>query len=158
LLRLLLDATACRLRPHRAAGNAAACFDPAGIGSDRQFGYTSGMYERRHHPLASRRVYLRRVASNILLGSGIIALSLLCGVLGYKHLEHLSWVDALLNASMIMGGMGPVDVMKTVAGKLFASFYALYSGFVLLLTAGIILAPVVHRLMHRFHCEISDNG
>jgi hypothetical protein len=116
------------------------------------------MYERRHHPLASRRVYLRRVASNVLLGSSIIALSLLCGVFGYKHLEHMHWVDALLNASMIMGGMGPVDVMKTDAGKLFASFYALYSGFVLLLTAGIVLAPVVHRLMHRFHCETRDGG
>jgi hypothetical protein len=153
-----LHATARRLRPWRAAGNAALRTTPVGIGSGRQFGYTGRMYERRHHPLASRRVYLRRVAANVLFASNIVAISLLGGVVGYKHLEHMNWIDALLNASMIMGGMGPVDLLKTDAGKLFASFYALYSGLVLLLTAGIILAPVVHRLMHRFHCETRDSG
>jgi hypothetical protein len=118
--------------------------------------YIESMYERRHHALATRAVYLRRLARNVALGGGIIASSLLVGVIAYHDLENLPWIDALLNASMIMGGMGPVDAMRTNSGKLFASFYALYSGLVLLLVAGIVLAPVVHRLLHRFHLDDSN--
>ena len=83
----------------------------------------------------------------------VVMLSLLAGVCGYHFFEHLPWVDALLNASMILGGMGPVVPVKTQAGKIFASFYALYSGLALITIAGLLLAPVVHRLLHKFHLE-----
>lgn len=109
------------------------------------------MYEHHKQPLASRKVFARRLALNGLVGSLLLAFSLLTGVLGYHFLEHLSWIDALLNASMILGGMGPVSEMKTDAGKLFASFYAMYSGVILLASVGILIAPIFHRFMHHFH-------
>jgi hypothetical protein len=111
------------------------------------------LYERKIHGLAPIRTYLRRVAINMAIAAGIMFVSLCVGIAGYRGTEGMHWIDALLNASMIMGGMGPVDVLKTHAGKLFASIYALYCGLVLILTAGIVLAPVVHRLLHRFHLE-----
>lgn len=85
-----------------------------------------------------------------------VCASLLIGVLGYHFLEGLGWLDALLNASMILGGMGPVDRLQTVGGKLFASFYALLAGFVLLATAGVLFAPALHRFLHRFHLEFDE--
>lgn len=109
------------------------------------------MYEHHKQPLASRKVFARRLALNGLVGSLLLAFSLLTGVLGYHFLEHLSWIDALLNASMILGGMGPVSEMKTDAGKLFASFYAMYSGVIMLASVGILIAPIFHRFMHHFH-------
>jgi len=110
--------------------------------------------ERRHHPLASRRVFLRRVSRYLALSAGIIAISLLIGILGYHFTEGLPWLDALLNASMILGGMGPVDAVNTTAGKWFASFYALFSGMILLVAAGVFFTPLIHRFLHRFHLEI----
>ena len=89
-------------------------------------------------------------------GLGLIGGSLALGVIGYHVLEGLSWVDALVNASMILGGMGPVNELHTTAGKLFASFYALYSGIVFLAAAGILFAPVYHRFLHSFHLEGGD--
>ena len=77
-------------------------------------------------------------------------------MVGYHYTEGLPWLDSLLNASMILGGMGPVDVVRTSAGKWFASFYALFSGMVLLVAAGVLIAPVVHRFLHRFHLEIDQ--
>jgi hypothetical protein len=78
---------------------------------------------------------------------------------GYHLFEHLSWSDALLNASMILGGMGPVDRPQTLEGKLFASFYALFAGIVFLISVGVLLAPILHRFMHRFHLELDvDDG
>lgn len=109
------------------------------------------MYEHHKQPLASRKVFARRLALKGLVGSLLLAFSLLTGVLGYHFLEHLSWIDDLLNASMILGGMGPVSEMKTDAGKLFASFYAMYSGVILLASVGILIAPIFHRFMHHFH-------
>ena len=86
--------------------------------------------------------------------AGIVLVgSLALGVCGYHFIEGLPWIDSLLNASMILGGMGPVDPMKTKAGKLFASFYALYSGLAIISIAGLLLAPLVHRLMHKFHID-----
>ena len=79
--------------------------------------------------------------------------SLALGVCGYHILEGLPWIDSLLDASMILGGMGPVDPIRTTAGKLFASFYALYSGLAIISVAGLLLAPIVHRFLHRFHIE-----
>ena len=109
------------------------------------------MYEHHKQPLANRQIFIRRLALNALLGAGILFVSLGIGVLGYHFLEGLSWIDSLLNASMILGGMGPVDRLQTPAGKIFASFYALYSGVVLLASVGVLAAPIFHRFLHHFH-------
>lgn len=114
--------------------------------------------ERRHEPLASRRVFLQRVLLYLGFSIGIIGVSLGIGILGYHFTEGLSWLDSLLNASMILGGMGPVDALKTTAGKLFASFYALFAGMVFLVAVGVLLAPVVHRFFHTFHLVPDDPG
>jgi hypothetical protein len=114
-------------------------------------------FEHRKHPLANRRTFLKRMAGYLLVSAGIILVSLGFGILGYHFLERLSWIDALLNASMILGGMGPVAPLETVGGKLFASFYALFSGLILLVAAGVLIAPVFHRFLHHFHLEI-DGG
>jgi hypothetical protein len=112
--------------------------------------------ERRHHRLASPEAFRRRLIGTGRLGLGMILVSLAIGVAGYAITEHLSIIDAFLNASMILSGMGPVHNPQTVAGKLFAGFYALYSGFAVLAIAAIMFSPVVHRLFHRFHIADSD--
>lgn len=109
------------------------------------------MYEHHKQPLAGRKTFVRRLALNAAIGLAILVLSLGIGVLGYHLFEGLSWIDSLLNASMILGGMGPVNPMRTDAGKLFASFYALYSGVVLLASVGVLAAPIFHRFLHHFH-------
>jgi hypothetical protein len=109
------------------------------------------MYEHHKQPLAKQSVFAKRLALNGIIGSILLAFSLGMGMIGYHFLEGLSWVDSLLNASMILGGMGPVAPLQTVAGKIFASFYALYSGVVLLAAVGILAAPIFHRFLHRFH-------
>ena len=115
------------------------------------------MPEHRLQPLAPRRVYLGRVALHALLAVGVLAATLGIGMAGYHGLEGLPWVDAFLNASMILGGMGPVAELHTTAGKLFAGAYALFAGLVFLATAGLVFAPIVHRAMHRFHVG-EDSG
>ncbi len=109
------------------------------------------MYERHRQPLASRKTFLRRLMLNAAIGAVILFFSLGIGVLGYHFLEGFSWIDSLLNASMILGGMGPVNPLHTTAGKIFASFYALYSGVVLLASVGVLAAPIFHRFLHHFH-------
>jgi hypothetical protein len=109
------------------------------------------MYERHHQPLARQSVFARRLARNAVFGGVLLAFSLGLGMAGYHLLEGLSWIDSLLNASMILGGMGPVTPLQTAAGKTFASLYALYSGVVLLASVGILAAPIFHRFLHRFH-------
>lgn len=109
------------------------------------------MYEHHKQPLAKRSVFARRLALNGLAGLVLLMFSLGLGMAGYHFLENLSWIDSLLNASMILGGMGPVAPLQTIAGKLFASFYALYSGVILLAAVGILAAPIFHRFLHRFH-------
>jgi hypothetical protein len=109
------------------------------------------MYENRTKPLLPRKDFLHRLLNHGALAFVIIFGSLVIGVLGYHGIAHLAWVDAVLNASMIMGGMGPVDALTSTGSKLFASAYALYSGLVLLISVGILMAPVVHRVLHRFH-------
>jgi hypothetical protein len=99
----------------------------------------------------SRRAFAKRLARNFGMASLLIALSLLAGMLGYRHFEGMEWIDAFANASMILSGMGPLTPLETFGGKLFAGFYALYSGLALILATGILFAPVVHRLLHRFH-------
>jgi hypothetical protein len=117
------------------------------------------MYEHRSQPLLSRAAFLLRLARHAGVAIGIVVGSLAIGILGYHFLEGQAWIDALVNASMILGGMGPVDALHSNAGKLFASFYALYSGMVFLVAVGIIFAPVFHRILHRFHMEVAtDDG
>jgi hypothetical protein len=111
------------------------------------------MYERKTARVLRRRRFLVRFARHTGLAFCIILGSLYAGVLGYREFESMSWTDALLNASMILGGMGPVDPLRTETGKLFASLYALYSGVVFLTTTAIVLAPLAHRLLHQFHAE-----
>ena len=112
------------------------------------------MFEHRSEPLATPTEFRRRMLQYGMITAILILFSLAIGVLGYHVFESLSWVDSLLNASMILGGMGPVDQLKTDSGKVFASFYALYSGIILLASVGILAAPLFHRLLHRFHLEI----
>ncbi|MEO8427248.1 MAG: hypothetical protein ABI651_09075 [Verrucomicrobiota bacterium] len=109
------------------------------------------MFEHRTAPLLPRREFFRRVLYSLALAIGIVGLSLGLGVFGYHFSEGLSWLDALLNASMILTGMGPVTELHTVRGKLFASFYALFSGVVFITSVALLLAPVFHRFLHKFH-------
>ena len=110
----------------------------------------------RHVPLLSRAEFARRLAKNALLGCGLIVVSLAIGVVGYHVTAGLGWIDALLNAAMILTGMGPVDELRTDGAKLFASFYALFSGVAFLTIVAVLMAPIVHRFLHRFHLELAD--
>jgi hypothetical protein len=109
------------------------------------------MYEARHQHLLSRAAFMRRVAGHLFVALAVLVLSLAIGVSGYHGFEHLPYVDAFLNAAMLLGGMGPVDLPHTEAGKVFAALYALYSGIVFLLVSTILVAPFVHRFLHRLH-------
>lgn len=111
------------------------------------------MYEHTSKPLLPRHHFLKRMLNHWLFASAIVFVSLAIGIAGYQFTEGLSFIDALLNASMILGGMGPVNELHTNAGKVFASFYALFSGMLILVVAGIILAPVVHRMLHWMRIE-----
>jgi hypothetical protein len=108
-------------------------------------------YEHRTQQPISKAAFLRRLGHSFLVGCLLISLSLGLGMLGYSCFEGLSLTDSFLNASMILGGMGPVDKMKTEAGKIFAGAYALYSGLAFLVLAGLLFGPVAHRILHRFH-------
>jgi hypothetical protein len=110
-------------------------------------------YERRHHPLLPRRKFLRRAAAHVALAGFIVVCAVGIGTLGYATWGGLSWLDAFLNASMILGGMGPVDRMNSDGAKLFSALYALFSGLVFVGLMGIVLAPWVHRLLHWTHLE-----
>lgn len=109
------------------------------------------MYEHRSTPLISRIEFFFRVLRHGLFATGVVLAALAIGILGYHGFEKMPWIDAIVNASMILGGMGPVNTLGTVGGKLFASAYALFSGIVFIGVMGIVLAPFVHRLLHRFH-------
>jgi hypothetical protein len=112
------------------------------------------MYERRHEQLAPRAVFRRRVAQSFGVAMILIGGSLAIGMIGYKSTEGMPWIDAYLNAAMLLGGMGPVGPdLQTRGGKLFAGVFALYSGMVVIAAASIILAPMFHRFVHRFHLE-----
>lgn len=111
------------------------------------------MYEKRHHKLAPSKTYYNRLFKSFLIASFFIFCSLLMGVIGYHFWGKLNWIDSFLNASMILGGMGPVDPLATNEGKIFASFYALYSGVSFLTAFSILIAPALHRLLHKFHID-----
>ena len=114
------------------------------------------MYEHHTKPLLPRKVYYRRIVRHAALGVAVIVVSLGIGMMGYHFFEQLPWVDAFVNASMILSGMGPVATLQTNGGKIFAGCYALFSGLTLIAILGIIFAPVVHRALHKFHLE--DEG
>lgn len=111
------------------------------------------MYEPKFHAPIPQTLFIRRVALHALAAIALLILSLAIGMVGYMHYESLPWQDAFLNTAMLIGGMGPVDAPKTNGGKLFAGLYALYAGLIFLVTVGLVLTPVVHRLMHKFHWE-----
>src|SRR5690349_5840498 len=109
------------------------------------------MYEHHSQPLISRKKWIMRFLVSLRWAAGILTLALLTGILGYHFLGNLGWIDSLLEASMILSGMGPVAAMQNDVVKVFASFYALLSGCVFLTSAGIVMAPLLHRFLHHFH-------
>jgi hypothetical protein len=114
------------------------------------------MFEQKHQPLLPKAEFYRRMVYHASFALGIVFLSLGLGMLGYHFLEGLSWIDALVNSAMLLGGMGPVNPLRTTAGKLFASFYALFAGLIFLVIVGVLFAPLFHRFLHRFHLEFGD--
>jgi hypothetical protein len=111
------------------------------------------MFEHRSSPLLPRQAFYRRVINCFLFSQALVAVALGIGMAGYHFIENLNWVDAFENAAMILSGMGPVATLQTNAGKMFAGCYALFSGLMLITVTGIVLAPVVHRALHKFHLE-----
>jgi putative effector of murein hydrolase len=116
------------------------------------FRYLEGKYE----PLAPLRIFFTRIGRCFLVTLVIIAFSLTIGTIGYHYSEGLGWLDSLLNAAMILTGMGPHDRMQTTSGKLFSTFYCLYSGLAFLSLVAIMIAPIYHRFLHRFHLDEDD--
>jgi hypothetical protein len=113
-------------------------------------------FESRHQPLLPRQAFARRVARNFGAASALIGVSLAGGMAGYHFLEDMSWLDAFANAAMILSGMGPLAPLQTAGGKLFAGLYALYSGLAVIVATGILIAPVVHRMLHSFHVDTGE--
>lgn len=111
------------------------------------------MYESKTQAPLPRAHFAKRMLRHALAASGILAASLGAGMVGYRLLENLSWLDAFLNASMLLGGMGPVNAPVTAGGKLFAGLYALYAGLVFLVSVALVLTPIAHRILHRFHWD-----
>lgn len=115
------------------------------------------MFEHRSRPLLPWKAFYARLARSVAITAGVIAFSLFLGSAGYHWFGGLPWIDALLNASMILTGMGPVDPLKATSAKLFATFYALYSGIAFLTMVAILMAPLLHRFLHEFHLEMSED-
>lgn len=114
------------------------------------------MYEPMSHRVIPRKHFAWRVLRHFALAAVVAAFALVIGIVGYHYLDELSWLDAFVNASMILGGMGPVDTMKHPSAKLFAGFYALFSGVIFIGVAGVVVAPFAHRLLHHFHFDDDD--
>ena len=114
------------------------------------------MFESKHHRLLPADAFVRRMFGVLLLTLAVISVALAIGVLGYHHLAGFSWIDSILNASMILGGMGPVGDLPNDGAKLFASAYAIFSGLVFISVMGIVLGPMAHRMLHRFHIDDDD--
>ena len=111
------------------------------------------MYEARTHRPLTRQRFLRRLAAHSASAAALVAGSLAIGMAGYSHFEGLAWRDAFLNTAMLLGGMGPVDPPRTNGGKIFAGIYALYAGLAFIVFAGLLVAPFLHRLLHKFHWD-----
>jgi hypothetical protein len=114
------------------------------------------VFENRREPILPTRIFIRRLLRCLGLALAIIAVALSIGVAGYHFIAGLPWIDALLNASMILTGMGPVNVLRSNAAKVFASFYALFSGVVFISLMGLLLSPIAHRVLHKFHLSDED--
>lgn len=117
----------------------------------------SPVFERRHYALAPIPVFVRRVAVSVAISGALMIGALMIGVAGYHFVGGLAWIDALHNACMVLGGMGPVDQLTTVAAKLFASVYALFSGLIFAGALGVVVAPILHRMVHWFHLEEEED-
>ena len=109
------------------------------------------LYEAKHQPLLPLAGFLRRVANHLAAAIALLVVSLAIGMLGYAHFEGMPWIDAFLNSAMLLGGMGPVNLPQTAAGKLFAGIYALYAGLVFIVCAALVITPILHRVLHHFH-------
>ena len=114
------------------------------------------MFESKSEELISRSRFLRRMALSLALSGALIMFGLAVGTVGYHVIAKLDWVDAFLNASMILTGMGPVGTLTSTGAKIFASLFALFSGLVFISAVTIIVAPVLHRLLHKFHVDEED--
>ena len=112
------------------------------------------MFEHRSEDVLPGHRFALRLLRHLFIAAGIVVVSLVVGIVGYEHFEHLGLRDAFLNAAMLLGGMGPVDVNLSPAGKVFAGAFALYAGLVFVVAAGVLLAPVVHRILHSVHCDL----
>ena len=109
------------------------------------------MFEKRHEKLAHPTTFYARMLKSGIITFCILAVWVMVGIMGYKGICHLGWYDALLNASMIMSGMGPTNSIDNNAGKVFSSVYAIFSGVLFITAVGVLLAPAIHRFMHAFH-------
>jgi len=116
------------------------------------------MYEHRSEPLLPRAKFVRRLGAHALAAGGVVSVSLIIGTLGYHSLGREAWVDAFLNAAMLLGGVGQVGEVAGNSGKLFAALFALYSGLVLIAVTTLLFTPVLHRILHRVHLEDPDTG
>lgn len=114
------------------------------------------MYESKYIKPVPSKIFYRRVLNHFLFSLSLVSISLFMGMLGYHVFENLSWIDSFINAAMILGGMGPIENPQSNAGKIFAGIYALYCGIIFLVAAGVIFAPLIHRMFHLFHWK-EDN-
>lgn len=110
-------------------------------------------YEHKSKPLLPKHLFIQRMMWNGLVVTGILFICLMIGILGYHFWGPMSWIDALHNASMILSGMGPVAEITTTVGKIFSSFYALFSGVAFITNIGVLISPVAHRFFHKLHLE-----
>lgn len=108
---------------------------------------------KKRIPFFCIRVFYRRVIISFAIAFTLLMLSLWVGMWGYRHFEHMSWIDAFANAAMILSGMGPLSPIQTTGGKLFAGFYALYSGAAFLIAIAVMLTPILHHFVHKFHLD-----
>ena len=111
------------------------------------------LFEHKHEELAPLGVFVKRVFASLGIAICLIGLALMIGIVGYHWLGGFNWVDSLLEASMILGGMGPVNKLANDHVKVFASFYALFSGLIFIAVMGVVLSPIVHRFLHKFHLD-----
>jgi hypothetical protein len=123
--------------------------------AQRTFGATG--FERRGQPVASRRKFLARMSLAIGLWLFLTTAGMTIGIAGYAFFEGMSFVDAFVNAAMILSGMGPMGELKTTGGKVFAGLYAIFSGLIIIIATGFVLAPIFHRVLHRFHVETTKD-
>jgi len=116
------------------------------------------MFEHRSNPVLPRKAFIQRMRRSIFISSGIAAATLVVGMCGYRFLENMPWPDAFANASMILAGMGPLGNLNTAGGKIFAGCYALFCGLIFFTIITILIAPLFHRALHKFHCETREKN